>query len=208
MCVQTANKPWERPAEVQDFPILAKHFPGINFHGMHSAMSVDGCIPLTTDLVLVAAILSSEADDLDMRFVPFAGLDQRPGKATVVTIPEMDNIVEWMENTALGGYMWRKGSEWSERNHGRRIEFSMNCGCGSVGLECYTNGKWQTWVNRFNASRCRAYGKTNTERRLTIDGTDIAFSQLMMWRRIRTALEELPAVAAKTETAEVVACAA
>ena len=208
MCVQTANKPWERPAEAQDFPILAKHFPGIDFRGMHSAMSVDGCVPLTTDLALIGAILSSESDDLNMRFVPFAGLDQRPDKATVVTIPEMDNIVEWMENTALGGYMWRKASEWSERDHGRRIEFSMNCGCGSVGLECYANGDWQAWVNRFNASRRNVYGNTHTERRFTIEGTDITSSQLMMWRRIRTVLEELPAVAAKTEAVEVVATAA
>ncbi|PIR83548.1 hypothetical protein COU18_02590 [Candidatus Kaiserbacteria bacterium CG10_big_fil_rev_8_21_14_0_10_51_14] len=208
MCVQTANKPWERPAAVQDFPILAKHFPGVDFQGMHSAMSVDGCVPLTTDLVLSAAILASEEDSLGMRFLPFVGLDSLSGSATVVTIPEMDNIVEWMENTALGGHMWRKGSEWAERNHGRRIEFSMNCGAGSVGLECYGNGNWQQWVTDFNASRRNVYGRTNTERRLTIEGTDITSAQLMMWRRIRTALADLPAIATKTDAIEVVSVAA
>lgn len=152
MCVQTANKAWERPAAAQDFPTLAKHFPGIDFHGMHAAMSVDGCVPLVTDLALLAAILRSEEDRLGMRFLPFSGLDMQAGSATVVSIPEMDNIVEWMENTALGGHMWRKGSEWSERNHGRRVEFSMNCGCGSVRVESYSNGNWEQWVRNFNSS--------------------------------------------------------
>ena len=196
MCVQTANKQWERPADVADFPILARHFPEIDFSGMHAAMSVDGCVPLTTDLVLSAAILRSEEDDLGMRFLPFSGLDKQLGAATVVTIPEMDNIVEWMENTALGGHMWRKASEWSERTYNRRIEFSMNCGCGSVGVECYSNGNWTRWVTNFNEVRRHVYGRTNLERRPTILGTDITPSQHTMWRRIRAALEDLPTAAA------------
>lgn len=208
MCVQTANKAWERPATAQDFPILAKSFPGIDFAGMHAAMSVHGCVPLTTDLVLLAAIIQSKEDHLGMRFLPFSGVDQRPGAVTVVTIPEMDNIGEWMENTALGGYMWRKASEWSEKNHNRRIEFSMNCGAGSVGVECYSNGNWEQWVQNFNESRRHVYGRTSTQRRLTAEGTDIQPWHVSMWRRIRSALEDLPAIVAKTETVEVVATAA
>lgn len=194
MCVQTAHKAWERPAVRQDFPILAKSFPGIDFHGMHAAMSVDGCVPLTTDLVLLAAILGSGEDNLGMRYLPFSGLDKQSDKPMVITIPDMDNIVEWMENTALGGYMWQKASAWSEATYGRRVEFSMNCGCGSVGAEHYANGNWKQWVNNFNGRRRHVYGRTNTERRPTAEGTDITASQVSMWQRIRAALQALPAI--------------
>lgn len=201
MCVQTANKPWERPATAQDFPILAKSFPGIDFHGMHSAMSVNGCVPLATDLILLAAILKSEQDNLGMRFLPFSGIDRQSASPKTVTIPEMDNIVEWMENTALGGYMWREASKWSEQTYGRRIEFSMNCGCGSVSVQSYSNGNWEQWVSNFNSDRRHIYGRTNTERRLTSEGTDITPSQLTMWQRIRATLEALPAIAASEAVA-------
>ncbi len=147
MCVQTANRNWERPAKANDITQLEKYFPEVNFKGMLKAMSVDGCIPLTTDLVLFAGILTVDMDDLGMRFVPFAGIDSS-NPTTVVKHTIMDGIVDWMENTALGSYMWKLASEWAEKEYGCRIEFSMNCGCGSVALEAYENGNWPLWVQR------------------------------------------------------------
>lgn len=195
MCVQTRNQPWERPAVAEDVPILRSHFPGIDFHAMLEAMSVDGCVPLTADLVLFAGILSVEPDKRGVRYVPFAGIDLNdPTAPTVVKIPEMDGIVEWMENTALGSYMWQKASQWAEANHGCRVEFSMDCGCGGVTTEQYANGTWRNWVRAFNVSRRYAYGRTNIEYRSTIRGTDITSDQLNMWRRMRAALHAIPAV--------------
>ena len=197
MCVQTRDAAFERPANRDDLPILARHFPGIDFAGMLDAMSVDGCVPLTADLVLFAGILSIPADDLGIKFVPFAGMV--PGTRTVVKIPEMDGIVEWMENTALGSYLWARASDWAERNHGCRIEFAMDCGCGGVRTEHYANGTWRKWVRRFNETRRIAYGRTNVEYRDTIAGTDITQAQHSMWRRMRTALLSLPAVGVPDE---------
>lgn len=191
MCVETKNLAWERPATEMDIPILAKHFLGINFKGMLEAMQVDGCVPLTTDLVLFAGILSAERDDLGMRYVPFAGRDPRTPQ-TVVKLSIMDGIVEWMENTALGSYMWQAASRWAEKEYDCKVEFSMNCGCGSVCCESYENGAWPEWVRRFNESRRDMYGRTNVELRSTIEGTDITKEQLHMWHRMRTALEALP----------------
>jgi len=193
MCVQTRNQPWERPAMAEDVPLLQNHFPGIDFAGMLEAMSVDGCVPLTADLVLVAGILTVEPDDRGVRYVPFAGIDPDEPR-TVVKIPEMDGIVEWMENTALGSYMWQKASDWSEANHGCRIEFAMDCGCGCVTTEQYADGTWRNWVRAFNESRRHAYGRTNIAYRHSIRGTDITPGQLDMWRRMRAALHDLPAV--------------
>jgi len=195
MCVQTRNQPWERPAVAEDVPILQGHFPGIDFGGMLKAMSVDGCVPLTADLVLFAGILSVEPDKRGVKYVPFAGIDLNdPTAPTVIKIPEMDGIVEWMENTALGSYMWQKASDWAEQTHGCRVEFSMDCGCGGVTTEQYTNGTWRNWVRAFNESRRHAYGRTNIEYRSTIHGTDITPDQLLMWRRMRAALQALPAI--------------
>lgn len=191
MCVETKNRAWERPAEETDIPILSKHFPFINFNGMLEAMSVDGCVPLTTDLVLFAGILSAERDDLGMRYIPFAGRDPRAPQM-VVKLSVMDGIVDWMENTALGSYMWQAGSQWAEQEYGCKVEFSMNCGCGSVCCESYENGAWPEWVRRFNESRRLMYGRTNIERRSSIEGTDITKDQLLMWVRMRNALEALP----------------
>jgi len=195
MCVQTRNQPWERPAVAEDVPILQGHFPGIDFGGMLKAMSVDGCVPLTADLVLFAGILSVEPDKRGVKYVPFAGIDLNdPTAPTVIKIPEMDGIVEWMENTALGSYMWQKASDWAEQTHGCRVEFSMDCGCGGVTTEQYTNGIWRNWVRAFNVSRRHAYGRTNIAYRSTIRGTDITPDQLLMWRRMRAALQALPAI--------------
>jgi hypothetical protein len=206
MCVQTANKPWERPAVREDIPVLSQYFHGIDFEGALKAMSLDGCVPLATDLVLLGATLSGQADDLGIKFLPFSAIDV-PSR-TSVKIPEMDNIVEWMENTALGSYMWQRANDWMEQNHGCRLEFAMNCGCGSVRSEHYVSGNWRRWVQRFNEIRQTVYGRTNVERRNSISGTTMTEAQRMMWKRIRTTLEALPAVAEKTEIAELVANAA
>lgn len=191
MCVETKNQAWERPADEMDIPILEKHFPGINFKGMFEAMRVDGCVPLTVDLTLFAGILSVEKDDLGMRFVPFAGSSSKNPRA-VVKLSVMEGIVDWMENTALGSYMWRAGSEWAEQEYGCRVEFSMNCGCGSVCCESYENGFWPQWVRRFNESRRHMYGRTSIVWQSTIEGTDITQDQFHTWKRMRTALEALP----------------
>jgi hypothetical protein len=202
MCVQTKNQPWERPAVAEDIPILRSHFPGIDFAGMLEAMSVDGCVPLATDLVLFAGILSVEPDKRGVRYVPFAGIDlDNPTAPTVVKIPEMNGIVEWMENTALGTYMWKQASNWSEKHYGCRVEFSMDCGCGGVRPEQYANGEWRNWVRAFNKSRRHAYGRTNIEHHQTIHGTDINLDQLFMWRRMRAALKALPVVVHNEELA-------
>lgn len=193
MCVQTKNLPWERPAEETDIPILENYFPGINFKGMLKAMSVDGCVPLTTDLVLFAGILSADMDELGMRSVPFAGANPLMPQ-TVIKLYIMEDIVEWMENTALGSYMWQKASQWATEQYGCKVEFSMNCSCGSVCCESYENGAWPEWVRRFNASRRLMYGRTNIVWQTRIEGTDITESQFQMWRRMRAALEALPAV--------------
>jgi hypothetical protein len=192
MCVQTKNLPWERPAEESDIPYFERQFPGINFSGMLKAMSVDGCVPLTSDLALFAGILSVEEDDLGMRNIPFAGIDlQNP--STVVKLNVMENIVEWMENTALGGYMWRAASDWAEQEYGCKVEFSMDCGCGSVCCESYDNGNWVRWVRRFNESRRHAYGRTNIRWQEGIVGTDITLNQFHIWHRMKEVLESLPA---------------
>ncbi len=191
MCVETKNLAWERPAEETDIPIFTKHFPGIDFRGMLEAMSVDACVPLTSDLALFAGILSVERDDLGMRFVPFAGKSSESPQA-VVKLSIMEGIVDWMENTALGSYMWQAGSQWAEKEHGCRVEFSMNCGCGSVCCESYENGDWISWVRRFNESRRHLYGRTNVIWQSTIEGTDITKDQFHTWKRMRTVLETLP----------------
>lgn len=203
MCVQTANKPWERPAMLDDVPIFARHFPGIDFRGAIEAMSVDGCVPLTADLAILGATLSAPRDDLGIGFLPFTAIEV--SSRTCVRIPEMDNIVGWMENTALGSYMWQKANEWMEQNHDCRLEFAMNCGCGSVRSENYANGNWQRWVQRFNEVRRTVYGRTRIECRNSIAGTTMTKAQRTMWRRIRATLEELPAVAERTEIRELLA---
>ena len=195
MCVQTKNLAWERPAEESDIPFFEHYFPGINFSGMLQAMSIDGCVPLTTDLALFAGILSVKPDDLGVRFVPFAGIDPSEPQ-TIIKLTIMDHIVEWMENTALGGYMWQAASKWSEKEYGCKIEFSMNCGCVAVSCDSYTNGNWIEWVQRFNRSRKHTYGRTNIAWQDTIDGTDITLDQYHIWCRMRGALESLSKVEA------------
>ncbi len=193
MCITTKNQAWERPAEEADIPVFEKHFPNINFRGMFDAMRVDGCVPLTVDFVLFAGILSVEKDDLGMRFLPFSGSHSTDAQ-TVVKLSVMEGIVDWMENTALGSYMWRVASEWATEEYGCKVEFSMNCGCGAVCSESYKNGDWVRWVRRFNGSRCHMYGRTTLVWQSTIEGTDITQGQFHMWQRMRAALEDLPAI--------------
>jgi hypothetical protein len=160
-------------------------------------MSVDGCVPLTADLAILGATLSMQGDDLGVRFFPFTGVDV--ATRTCVKIPEMDNIVEWMENTALGSYMWQKANDWMERSHGCRLEFAMNCGCGVVRMEQYASGAWCKWVRRFNEAHRTVYGRTNMERRASIKGTTMTEAQRKSWKRVRAVLEALPAVAEEAE---------
>lgn len=197
MCVQTAHKPWERPAVPEDAPIFSKRFPGIDFLAALEAMSVDGCVPLAADLALLGATLSTPEDDYGVRFLPFTAVDV--AAKACVKIPEMDDIVGWMENTALGSHMWREASDWLERDRGCRIEFAMDCGCGSVRSASYANGDWRRWVRRFNQERRTIYGRTSVERRASIAGTTMTESQRAMWKRIRATLEELPEIRQRAE---------
>lgn len=195
MCVDTKNNHWERPATGQDCAILAGHFPGIDFSGLLQAMSADGARPLTADLALIGAMMHTAPDDRGMRYVPFSGVEA--GTQNVVKLPVMEQIVDWFENSALGTDMWANASDWCEGVNGTRVHFAMNCGCGLVAVSAYRNGLWQSWKERFNASRAHLFGRTRVVRRSTdeIAGLDITAAQMDMWRRIRTALEALPAVA-------------
>jgi hypothetical protein len=203
MCVQTNHSPWERPAAPEDLPIFGRRFPGIDFRAAFEAMSVDGCVPLTADLAIVGATLSTPEDDLGVRFLPFTAVDV--DRKTCVKIPEMDDIVPWMENSALGTYMWREASAWMEREHGCRIEFAMNCGCGSVRTASYANGDWRHWVRRFNEVRKDLYGLTEVARRDSIAGTTMTEAQRTMWKRIRATLAELPDIRQETGLGRVAA---
>lgn len=192
MCVDTKGYSWERPAERSDIAILEKHFSGVDFQGLLEAMSKDGAKPLTSDLVLVGAMANTQPDDLGMREVPFCGVEH--GTRTVVKLPVMDQIVEWLENSALGTDMWQNASEWAEKNHGARFHFAMNCGCGLVANAARESGKWQIWKERFNRSRAHLYGQTRVVRRNidSIAGLSMTQAQLDMWFRMRECLEALP----------------
>ena len=201
MCVQTKNQSWERPAVESDLPIFEKHFPGIHFKDMFDAMSLDGCVPLTTDLALLAGVLTVDEDNLGIGFVPFSGKDLRTPQ-TVVKLDIMEDIVDWMENTALGSYMWRAASRWTERVYGYRIEFAMNCGCKKVRCDSFENGVLLQWVRRFNESRKSLYGRTNVITQTSIEGTDISFDQFRTWVRMRNVLEALPYVNVEEESSQ------
>lgn len=195
MCVQTAEKPWERPATKQDCAVLARYFPGIpeaDLQAVFEAMSEDGGVPLATDLVLLGAVLSIDPDEFGIRSIPFTAVDLRTN--TCVKIPEMDNIVEWMENSALGSHMWRKANEWLEQTYDCRVEFTMDCGCGIVPIEHFADGRYQQWIRRFNDERRTIYGRTNVERRDSIGGTTMSINERFMWEYIRTTLEALTTV--------------
>jgi len=199
MCVNTQNHAWERPATVQDCAVFARHFPGVDFVGILNAMSQDKAVPLTTDLALMGAMLATSADDLGMRYVPFCGAEK--DSQNVVKLPVMEQIVDWFENTALGSDMWKNASDWSERTTGMRVHFAMNCGCGLVATTSYRNGQWTAWKERFNASRSHLFGRTTVVRRVsdTLEGLDITPAQLDIWRRVRAALEALPAVVSQQD---------
>ncbi|HRC26306.1 MAG TPA: hypothetical protein PKX87_02625 [Alphaproteobacteria bacterium] len=193
MCVDTKGLDWERPAVASDIPTLSKSFPNVDFEGLLEAMSQDGAKPLTTDLALVGAMMNTPPDDLGMRYVPFTGL--KLGTREVVKLPVMDQIVNWLENTALGTDMWANASEWCESRNGTRVHFAMNCGCGLVATSGYRTGQWKAWKARFNASRADVFGKTSVVRAETnaLEGLDITPAQLQMWHRMRACLESLPA---------------
>lgn len=165
---------------------------------MHKAMSVYGFRPLTTDLVLLAAMLDTQPDDLGVRYVPFAGMDRRSPR-TVVKLPAMQGIVEWLENTALGTDMWLAASKWTKTYQDCEIRFTMDCGCGLVPTSAFIRGTWNTWLERFNLSRSAAYGRTNVAwpqemKPYFLKYTDFTSTQFEMWLRMRSALRSLPAV--------------
>ncbi|BBO34182.1 hypothetical protein [Lacipirellula parvula] len=192
MCVDNKGYPWERPATEADAATIGEHFPNIDFAELLAVMSQDMAKPLTTDLVLIGAMLSSCSDDLGMCYVPFTGLEA--GSKNMVKLPVMDQVVDWFENSALGTDMWHHASDWCEKRHGGRFHFCMNCGCGFVSLEAHQDSRWKSWQVRFNLSRASVFGATSVVRRdlNSILNTDITDAQLAMWHRIRTCLESLP----------------
>ncbi|MDD9899617.1 MAG: hypothetical protein OXT65_01395 [Alphaproteobacteria bacterium] len=194
MCVDTKGYSWERPATASDCGIMATHFPGIDFEGLLTAMSQDGAQPLTADLALVGAMMHTQPDDCGMRYVPFTGIETAGGNR-VAKLPVMDQIVDWLENSALGTDMWENASDWCEQSVGARVHFAMNCGCGLVAVSAYDNGLWSAWKKRFNAARAHLFGRTSVIRREndSIEGLDITAAHLMIWRRLRQCLEALPA---------------
>ena len=105
----------------------------------------------------------------------------------------MIDIIDWMENTALGYRMWRSASEWTESTYGVAIEFTMDCGCPIVPLEAYQNGSYERWLTSFNKSRSAIFGRSDVVYGGDGANTDITASQHLMWRRIREALFALPA---------------
>ena len=193
MCVQTQHNDWERPAEVSDLPLIEKHFPDYALEEAFDRMSENGFQPLTSDLVLLAAMLATPADAGGMRYVPFSGLDTTT--SDMVKLPVMDQIEQWFENTALGSDMWKQASDWTEEVCDGRVHFAMNCGCGIVDVRAYGNGKWSQWLKDFNASRAQVVGRTSVVRYETNDVSrcDITSQQLLIWNRIRSCLESLPA---------------
>jgi hypothetical protein len=192
MCVQAKGYRWERPAVVEDCPVIESYFPGVDYQGLLTAMSQDKALPLTTDLVLFGAMFHTPTDDLGMRYVPFTAIE-KGNSVCVVKLPVMETIVDWFENTALGTDMWNHASNWCEKGYGMRVHFAMNCGCGLVDTSNYKNGVWTAWKERFNTSRAHLYGRTTVTIRETdgLENIDITESQLQMWHRIRNCLEAL-----------------
>lgn len=194
MCVNTKGYDWERPAVASDCAVLAEHFPGIDFGGLLAAMSQEGARPLTSDLALVGAMMHTQPDDRGMRYVPFTAIETN-GSQNVIKLPVMEQVSEWLENSALGTDMWNNASNWCEKEMGSRVHFAMNCGCGLVAVAAYRTGLWKSWKERFNASRAHLYGRTNVVVRTSNDlqGLDVTEAQLAIWQRIRQCLEALPA---------------
>jgi len=196
MCVNTSHQAWERPAVLSDCAILSQYFEGIDFEEILDVMSADGARPLTTDLVLLAAMMQTRPDAGGMRYVPFTALETTQSQ-NVIKLPVMDGIVEWFENTALGTDMWQNVSDLCEAKIGARVHFAMNCGCGLVSVAAYKSGLWQMWKEQFNAARAHLFGRTVVVRRAadSLHGIDMTDAQLMMWTRMRAALQALPAQA-------------
>lgn len=191
MCVQSRGLKWERPATAEDCEILRRHFKGIDFPAVFKAMSVYGFVPLASDLALVGAVVSAKPDGMGFRYLPFSGFDFK--KQIIVKIPAMDGIVEWFENTALGGEMWASASRWMNRAYGCNISFTMNCGCFMFPKEAREDGRLEAWLRRFNGVRSGIVGRTKIKVRQSVRGTDITEAQVVLWQRVRTALQALPA---------------
>ncbi len=194
MCVDTSHQAWERPATKADCAIIAKHFDGVDFEELLDVMSEDGARPLTTDLVLVGAMVHTQPDARGMRKIPFSAIETHMSQ-NIIKLPVMDKIVEWYENSALGTDIWNNASDWCEEKFGARIHFVMNCSCGMVSTKSYLNGEWTAWKRDFNTSRAHLYGRTTVVRRdaNNLTGLDLSPAQLMMWQRMRACLEALPA---------------
>lgn len=192
MCVNTKNYAWERPARKSDCSIISEYFPNIDFEDLLEVMSKDNAFPLTSDLVLVGAMMHTPPDDMGMRPVPFTCINLKTRE--VVKLPIMEQIVDWFENTALGSDMWQHVSDWTEKKIGARVHFAMNCNCGLVDTSAYEDGRWYKWKVRFNQERADLYGRTRVGEWLTdqIQGLDITPQQFETWKQIRRCLESLP----------------
>jgi hypothetical protein len=177
--------------------VLQEFFPGIDFAGAAERMSIDGGVPLVTDMVLIGAMVKSQPDNLGMCYVPFSALDKQTGQ--IVKLPVMKGTVEWFENTALGTDMWNHASDWCQTEHGGRFHFAMNCGCGMVADSAKACGNWSKWQQQFNGSRKHVYGRTHLSYRgeNTIEGLDISGAQIEMWFHIAQCLEQFNQVGMK-----------
>jgi L-rhamnose mutarotase len=190
MCVQTANMPWEREATKEDAKILQTFFKGVDLEGFLKVMQEDGCVPLPTDLSLIGAVLTMKVNEYNLPYLPFTALEF--STKSCVKIPEMENIVDWMENTALGSFMWEKANKFAELNYGRKFYFSMDCGCEAPLVSQFSDGTVRNFNIFLNKQAKDLYGKTNVVYSDSISNTNMSEYQRSIWKLIRQSLEALP----------------
>lgn len=191
MCVQKRGLAFEGPTQKSDFAILSSAYPGIDFAGLNAAMSVHGFMPLAVDLAVIGAAMSITPDAWGVSFLPFAGV--RSPDMAMVKLADMDGIVEWAENSALGTDMWRAASDYLAEHHNVEIRFTMDCGCGVVQSRAVDNGSWYEWLRHFNSVRRDIFGRTNVIwlEDNSIARTDITPEQQQAWAKMRSVLLSL-----------------
>lgn len=191
MCVQQKNHVFEGPAQTSDITILSKKYPNINFYELKNAMSKYGGLPLASDLAMIGAAMSLPKDDFGIRRFPLSAI--RAQDQCMIKLPVMKDIVDWLENSALGTDMWLAANEWLKANHGVTVRFTMNCDCNIVPEDAILDGRWAKWLTRFNQQRLSIYGRTHVVNLESDDITDLNMSsdQLDSWKVMREVLLSL-----------------